>query len=108
MNKRIPIAILALLLLLAALSNLTTVAATPTAQPKFADPAFQRTWERTDTLVASGQVKRSYFWGPAPNSGPLQEDYAEGPGGKHLVQYFDKSRIQQVGGPLPRLHPPRF
>jgi hypothetical protein len=24
----------------------------------------------------------------------LQEDYAEGPGGKHLVQYFDKSRME--------------
>ncbi len=68
--------------------------ASPTSQPKFADPAFQRTWERTDALVASGKVKRSFYWGPAPNTGALQEEYAEGPGGKHLVQYFDKSRME--------------
>jgi hypothetical protein len=60
----------------------------------FADPAFQRVWERTDTLVAQGKVKRSFYWGPQANSGPLQEDYAEGVGGKHLVQYFDKGRME--------------
>ena len=60
----------------------------------FADPAFQQLWQRTDSLVASGTVKRSFYWGPQPNSGPLMEDFAEGPGGKHLVQYFDKSRME--------------
>lgn len=64
------------------------------AQNAFADPAFQRTWERTDKPVASGQVQRSWYWGPAPISGALQEDYAEGAGGKRLVQYFDKSRME--------------
>src|SRR5205823_1726546 len=41
----------------------------------FASQAFQRTWARTDSPVASGQVKRSWYWGPTPNSGGLQEDY---------------------------------
>jgi hypothetical protein len=62
--------------------------------PPFAHPAFQRTWERTDRLVASGQVQRSWYWGPAPNTGGLMEDYAQGQGGKRLVQYFDKSRME--------------
>ncbi len=62
--------------------------------PPFAHPAFQRTWERTDKLVASGQVQRSWYWGPAPNTGGLMEDYAQGQGGKRLVQYFDKSRME--------------
>jgi hypothetical protein len=60
----------------------------------FANPAFQRIWDRTDKLVASGQVKRSWYWGPQPNSGGLQEPYAEGAGGTRLVQYFDKSRME--------------
>ncbi len=62
----------------------------------FADPAFQTTWNRTDSLVASGAVKRSWYWGPTPSSGALQEDYAEAKdgSGKRLVQYFDKSRME--------------
>ncbi|MDQ5824166.1 MAG: hypothetical protein M3441_08130 [Chloroflexota bacterium] len=39
-------------------------------------------------------VKRSWYWGPQPNTGQILEDYAEGPGGQHLVQYFDKSRME--------------
>src|SRR5436190_2752398 len=70
------------------------VAARVQAASNFADPAFQKLWERTDSLVAVGTVKRSWLWGPQPNSGPLQEDYAEGAGGKRLVQYFDKSRME--------------
>jgi hypothetical protein len=70
------------------------------AQAAFANPAFQRVWERTDKPVASGQVQRSWYWGPTANSQGLQEDYAEGAGGKRLVQYFDKSRmeINNLGG----------
>src|SRR3954454_20792308 len=60
----------------------------------FANAAFQSTWARTDQPVASGTVQRSWYWGPTPNTGPLQEDYAEGAGGKRLVQYFDKSRME--------------
>ncbi|MDQ5824638.1 MAG: hypothetical protein M3441_10580 [Chloroflexota bacterium] len=64
------------------------------AVESFAHPAFQRTWERTDRPVSFGQVQRSWYWGPNPNSGGLLEDYAEGVGGKRLVQYFDKSRME--------------
>ena len=60
----------------------------------FANPAFQRVWARTDIPVASGQVHRSFYWGPAPDSPGLMEDYAEGVEGKRLVQYFDKSRME--------------
>ncbi|HUP27550.1 MAG TPA: hypothetical protein VM409_03870 [Chloroflexia bacterium] len=60
----------------------------------FADPAFEKTWTRTDLLVQTRAVSRSWYWGPQANTGALSEDYAEGPGGKHLVQYFDKSRME--------------
>ena len=59
----------------------------------FADSAFQSTWVRTDQLVDEGTVKRSYYWGPVPGF-TTNEEYAEGPNGKHLVQYFDKSRME--------------
>lgn len=60
----------------------------------YADPAFRRLWDRTDSLVASGAVKRTFFWGPGPNSVGLIEPYKQGPSGQHLVQYFDKSRME--------------
>jgi hypothetical protein len=72
----------------------TQQASQPAQTPPFAVPPFQRTWERTDKLVASGQVQRSWYWGPVPNTGGILEDYAEGAGGKRLVQYFDKSRME--------------
>ncbi len=66
----------------------------PAQAAGYAHPAFLRTWERTDLPVSSGEVQRSYYWGPAPNTGGLLEDYAEGVDGKRLVQYFDKSRME--------------
>jgi hypothetical protein len=68
--------------------------ASPLADNTFASTAFQSTWARTDYPVTQGQVTRSYYWGPAPNTPGLQEDYLEGAGGKRLVQYFDKSRME--------------
>src|SRR6476659_11379947 len=63
------------------------------APAAFADPAFMRTWERTDKPVADGAVKRGFYWGPAAGEA-RQEQYAEGQGGARLVQYFDKSRME--------------
>jgi hypothetical protein len=60
----------------------------------FADPAFKNVWSRTDQLVLSGQVSRTWFWGPGPNTPGLIEQYNQGVGGKRLVQYFDKSRME--------------
>jgi hypothetical protein len=60
----------------------------------FADPAFQRVWSRTDQPVLSGQVSRTWFWGPGPNTPGLIEQYNQGPNHQRLVQYFDKSRME--------------
>lgn len=70
------------------------LAAAATQPVGFASPEFQKVWARTDQPVAGGEVKRSYYWGPQPISGPIMENYAAGPGGKHMVQYFDKSRME--------------
>ncbi|HKP54385.1 MAG TPA: cellulase family glycosylhydrolase [Chloroflexia bacterium] len=66
------------------------------AQPatSFAHPSFQAVWTRTDAPVASSAVKRAWFWGPQPNGAGMTEEYKEGTGGKRLVQYFDKSRME--------------
>ncbi len=83
-----------------------TAAAAPsaaTAPPSggaqaFANPAFQQLWAKTDANPAG----HSYVWGPAPFTGAVMEDYKEAPGGKRLVQYFDKARMElnTPGGPV--------
>jgi Lamin Tail Domain len=60
----------------------------------FADPAFARTWARTDGPVSGGAVARTWIWGPEPRTGALTEPYRDAPGGARLVQYFDKSRME--------------
>jgi plastocyanin len=60
----------------------------------FADPAFQRLWNRTDQQVSDGRVSRTYLWGPEPFTAATQENYMEAPNGSRLVQYFDKSRME--------------
>ncbi len=56
--------------------------------------AFQSRWERTDDPVKSGQVSRTWIWGPEANTNVIQEAYAESPGGMRQVQYYDKSRME--------------
>ncbi len=65
-----------------------------TAAALFADPAFARTWARTDGPVSGGAVARTWIWGPEPRTGALAEPYRDAPGGTRLVQYFDKSRME--------------
>ncbi|MDQ6906705.1 MAG: lamin tail domain-containing protein [Chloroflexota bacterium] len=65
-----------------------------TAAAVFADPAFTRTWLRTDGPVSGGAVARTWIWGPEPRTSALAEPYREAPGGTRLVQYFDKSRME--------------
>lgn len=80
-------------LLLAATRGAT--AATP---PAFAAEAFRAQWERTDLLVAEGQAGYGWYWGPGPRSAPLLERDEGAPGGRRLVVYYDKGRMEL---PLP-------
>ncbi len=59
-----------------------------------ANPAFERTWARTDKPVADIGEDRTWMWGPVANTSAMQEDYAEAPGGKRTVQYYDKARME--------------
>lgn len=90
-----PVVLLAVCLAMLASSVTGTVlASAPQAGRPFADPAFANLWARTDALVAGGKIKRSFYWGVQPNTDGIYEDFAEGPNGKHLVQYFDKGRME--------------
>jgi hypothetical protein len=55
---------------------------------------FTRVWARTDRPVLEGQVSRSWMWGPEPLTQPMTESYAEAPGGRRAVQYYDKARME--------------
>jgi hypothetical protein len=63
------------------------------SQAQFAHPAFRAAWERTDGLVATGAVLRPWVWGPVPGRS-LTEPFQGIPGNSHLVQYFDKGRME--------------
>src|SRR6478672_6861172 len=73
----------------------------------FANPAFRTVWARTDLPVANHTVVRTWFWGPAPNTPGLIEPNKESPGGKRLVQYFDKSRME-INNPAGNPNDPFF
>jgi hypothetical protein len=63
------------------------------ARSAMADPAFEQVWDRTDKPVEERMAARSWTWGPEPFY-TAYEPYTEGPGGQHLVTYFDKSRME--------------
>lgn len=95
-ERRLPI----LLALLVGLSAFTLAfssqppVAVAADDPSFASEAFRTTWERTDLPIATGKAARSWYWGPKPLSFGLQETYADSPGQKRQVQYFDKARME--------------
>jgi hypothetical protein len=106
LNKRHYPALLAGLALAASVPGLNATAANtampaggaiaaPAKAPTFADAAFNRLWTRTDQPVAAHQTPRSWFWGPSPGTA-MSETYIDAPdgSGQHLVQYFDKSRME--------------
>ena len=78
-----------LLMLVLALGSTYTASAAPPG-----NQYFQRTWERTDKPVLDGEVSRTWMWGPEANYAPMQEPYAESPGGMREVQYYDKARME--------------
>lgn len=90
--RRSGLALVSVLLasLLLGMANLGAVL----AAQSFASPDFENVWNRTDKQVANGSLSRTFLWGPEPFTAGVQEDYAEAPGGKRLVQYFDKSRME--------------
>lgn|GEM_PF-1461873 len=68
------------------------IAAPSGAAPEgFAHPAIKAKWEQDEQGAASGQ--RSWMWGPGPFY-TNYEPFMGLPQGNHLVQYFDKGRLE--------------
>lgn len=59
----------------------------------FADVSFDQLWQRTDRVVASGRVQRSWLWGPRGLMARA-EHYQQAASGLRQVQYFDKGRME--------------
>ncbi len=72
-------------------SNAGYVRVTPGAT---ASDAIQRTWDRTDQPVDSGQASRTWMWGNELTTQVIAEEYAESPAGRRAVWYFDKARME--------------
>ena len=71
---------------------------TALAAPTFTTDNFKQKWERADKAVADNKSNpaRSWVWGPEgfiPAGGDT-EPYADSPGGRRQVQYFDKARME--------------
>ncbi len=66
----------------------------PASAVEIGDSAFDRTWSRTDLPVQANRATRTWMWGPAAFTAPMQEWYEEAPGSARLVQYFDKTRME--------------
>jgi len=90
---RLQFGLLAVTALLLNILGFATVA--QAADKDFASSTFLSVWQRTDLPIAAQKVSRSWYWGPQPlGTGGFYEEYADAPGGKRLVQYFDKSRME--------------
>lgn len=64
-------------------------------QHSIGNQAFRRVWNEQDGPIADEvEQGRSWTWGPAPISPLLSEQMNESPGGRRVVQYFDKSRME--------------
>jgi hypothetical protein len=59
----------------------------------FADPAFDRVWQRSDRPIAEQRTSRSWLWGPRGLMART-EGYVQAPSGLRQVQYFDKARME--------------
>jgi hypothetical protein len=60
----------------------------------YANQPFRSLWERTDMPVSNGLMRRSWVWGPEPITAGFRERNSDSPDGLHMVQYFDKSRME--------------
>src|SRR5690242_18862760 len=74
---------------------LATETLSASSATSFADPAFEQQWTRLESAVPN-------FYGPLNIARDGQmEDYADAPGGKRLVQYFNKARLELTLPALP-------
>jgi len=59
----------------------------------FADPTFDRVWQRNDRPIVEQRATRSWLWGPHGLMART-EGYVQSASGLRQVQYFDKARME--------------
>jgi len=59
-------------------------------------PAFERTWARTDQPVQDQTISRTWMWGDGGFTATMLEPYEEADIGWRVVQYYDKSRMEDA------------
>lgn len=91
---RVHIRILLVAALVVSVLPISLVSPGSASAQAFGTQAFERTWARTDLPVANGQANRTWMWGPSGHTAAFQEPYFDAPGGTRLVQYTDKSRME--------------
>ncbi len=91
--RRLPFLLLAFALCSLMGLGATLLAPGAFSQTSFADAAFKTEWSRSDGLVASTVLKRPWVWGPTPGVS-VTEPFGGLPGNSHVVQYFDKGRME--------------
>jgi hypothetical protein len=94
-KKHCVVGLACLMVCVQALAGAGDMRAAPTQAPLegFAHAAIRQVWERDDAAVAGGRATRPWMWGPGPFY-TNYEPYAGTPGASHLVQYFDKGRLE--------------
>ncbi len=87
-----------------------TFTVTDNTRGSYADPTgsleVYNNWARTDNLVASGAVSRSWLWGPV--SYEVIEPYKESPKGWRFVTYYDKARMEINNPAAPTVNNPYY
>lgn len=81
-------------LLLGVITSVAPSQAQPPRTQPWSAEAFRLVWQRTDKLVETGAADYSWYWGPEPRSQPMLERDEDSPGGKRLVVYYDKGRME--------------
>src|SRR5438067_977702 len=59
----------------------------------FASPYMRAVWQRDDAAVAGGHSSGTWMWGPGPFY-TNYEPFSGATASSHLVQYFDKGRLE--------------
>lgn len=94
-KKQYVLSLACLMICLQTAAGAGTMQAAPLQAPLegFAHAAIRQIWERDDAVVASGRATRPWMWGPGPFY-TNYEPFTGTPGASHLVQYFDKGRLE--------------
>ncbi len=74
-------------------TNSITPSRVSRAEDEAVRPEFKAVYEETELPLLQGRTSRSWVWGPSGFKID-NEAYEDSPGGKRLIEYFDKGRLE--------------